>query len=94
MRLIDADALKESIECSDTDEKKILSPKELRRILVSWIDERPTVQAEKKYGQWDFVQYWRCSECGAQYQDVGYGWNFCPNCGVEMEDSDYRPDRG
>lgn len=27
----------------------------------------------------------RCSECEAYYQDIGYGWNFCPNCGTRME---------
>lgn len=27
----------------------------------------------------------RCSVCEAYYQDVGYGWNFCPNCGAKME---------
>ena len=26
----------------------------------------------------------RCSECEAYYLDVGYGWNFCPNCGADM----------
>lgn len=27
----------------------------------------------------------RCSECEAYYQDIGYGWNFCPNCGAYMK---------
>ena len=26
----------------------------------------------------------RCSICEAYYQDVGYGWNYCPNCGAKM----------
>lgn len=26
----------------------------------------------------------RCSNCESYYQDVGYGWNFCPNCGACM----------
>ena len=30
----------------------------------------------------------RCSECGAYYQDIGYGWNFCPTCGARMEGVD------
>lgn len=27
----------------------------------------------------------RCSECEAYYQDIGYGWNYCPNCGALMD---------
>lgn len=27
----------------------------------------------------------RCSCCGAYYQDVGYGWDYCPNCGAKMD---------
>lgn len=30
----------------------------------------------------------RCSECEAYYQDIGYGWNFCPTCGARMEGED------
>ena len=26
----------------------------------------------------------RCSNCENYYQDVGYGWNYCPNCGSDM----------
>ena len=29
----------------------------------------------------------RCSECESYYQDIGYGWNYCPDCGAEMEES-------
>jgi exosome complex RNA-binding protein Csl4 len=27
----------------------------------------------------------RCSRCEAYYQDVGYGYNYCPNCGAKMD---------
>lgn len=26
----------------------------------------------------------RCSECGSYYQDVGYGFHYCPSCGATM----------
>ena len=26
----------------------------------------------------------RCSACEAYFRDIGYGWNFCPNCGTKM----------
>lgn len=72
MRLIDADALKESIHCSDTDEKKVLSTKQLHEILDKWIDAQPTIE-ERKTGKWVEVHgyctpggdpVWCCSECG------------------------------
>ena len=47
-------------------------------------DVRPVVR-----GKWITVMYhlYECSECGAAYQDVGYGFNYCPNCGAMMEES-------
>jgi len=37
-------------------------------------------------GKWITVKHplYECSICGAVYQDVGYGFNFCPNCGADM----------
>lgn len=45
-------------------------------------DVRPVVR-----GKWITVKYplYECSVCGAVYQDVGYGFNFCPNCGAQMD---------
>lgn len=39
-----------------------------------------------RHGHWIEGKYplFTCSECGATYQDIGYGYNFCPNCGAEM----------
>ena len=28
----------------------------------------------------------RCSECESYYQDVGYGFNYCPHCGALMDE--------
>ena len=30
----------------------------------------------------------RCSICEDYYQDVGYGWDYCPNCGADMRGED------
>ena len=49
-RLIDADALKDSIICDDTDEHKILSTRKLHHELDQWIDERPTIIPADKGG--------------------------------------------
>lgn len=41
---------------------------------------------EVKHGRWIKDKYGvrRCSVCEDCYQDVGYGWNYCPNCGADM----------
>lgn len=43
----------------------------------------------KRYGHWIEAKYplFICSECGATYQDNGYGYNYCPNCGADMSES-------
>ena len=47
-----------------------------------WISDRLVTTNGGTYG----VR--RCSACEAYYQDVGYGWNYCPNCGAKMEVQD------
>lgn len=42
-RLIDADVLKETIRCTDTDEVKFLSTRKLHITLNNWIDKHKTV---------------------------------------------------
>lgn len=55
--------------------------KDVTRLLS--LDVRPVVRA-----RWNTVKYplYECSNCGAVYQDVGYGFNFCPNCGADMRE--------
>ena len=44
---------------------------------------RPVVR-----GKWITVKHplYECSICGSVYQDVGYGFNYCPNCGADMRE--------
>lgn len=65
-----------------------LTPDDIR--LVMWTpwripaaDVRPVVR-----GKWITVKHplYECSICGAVYQDVGYGFNYCPNCGADMRE--------
>lgn len=44
-----------------------------------WIEDRLCTINGGTYG----VR--RCSVCEDYYQDVGYGWNYCPNCGSRMD---------
>lgn len=74
MRLVDADALKESIRCSDTDEPKVLSPKKLHKVLTEWIDKRPTIE-ERKTGRWierGKDMYINLENAREQYKALGY----------------------
>ena len=42
---------------------------------------------EVRHGRWIEAKYplFTCSECGATYQDNGYGYNYCPHCGARCD---------
>lgn len=54
--------------------------------------ERGKAEAERKTGQWVFVQYdvnpcignWHCSECGQITIMPHHVFNYCPHCGADM----------
>ena len=53
------------------------------------ITNMPTVDAEPvRHGHWIEAKYplFTCSVCDATYQDVGYGFSYCPNCGAKMDE--------
>ena len=82
-RLIDADALKEYIDCGH-----LRNPCEVcfsERDVVDLIDARPTIDAVR-HGKW--IEYPaadgmnQCSVCGVlRFGDS----NYCPNCGCRMD---------
>lgn len=59
------------------------------------IEDAPTIE-ERKMGRWindrlvttngGTYAVRRCPFCESYYQDVGYGWDYCPNCGARMEE--------
>lgn len=75
-------SLLESMMETYWDRKQILS------VVRSNIEKLPS--AEKK-GRWIVGKYplYTCSECEGTFQDVGYGFDFCPNCGARMEEDMY-----
>ena len=92
-RLIDADALKETLsdlECEANNEN-FQSGMDfvMREFMPTVIDAQPTVTAEPKRGRWidareqcgSFV----CSEC--EYQSKAQ-YKFCPNCGADMKNKE------
>lgn len=64
----------------------------VQRVLYDICNKCPLNELEasaEKKGRWIVGKYplYTCSECGGTFQDVGYGFNFCPNCGARMEDN-------
>ena len=94
-RLIDADALKESVHAHDYVLKDCLNSTDKGMFTVGImqaIDEQPTIDAEPvRHGKWMFTPSDafeamfakpKCSECGFESADGG---NYCPNCGARMD---------
>ena len=82
MRLIDADALKESMRGKFFDSVEEWTA-------IREIDEAPTI--EPKRGEWKrrivdngFNADWVCSECGYRVKTDFVDYNFCPYCGADM----------
>lgn len=47
-----------------------------------WIKDRLISTGGGTYG------VYRCSVCKSGYQDVGYGFDYCPYCGAKMDGGD------
>ena len=67
-------------------------PRELYELALSDV---VTLSAERKQGKWivmndDYIDDCKCSECGCiEYFNRGWKrFNFCPNCGAQMESGD------
>lgn len=86
VRLIDADAMMKRLKAWDTNDAidKALYNFALNRVL-----EAPTVEPERKDGQWiktyrngfgNLIGY--CNQCGRSASVD----NYCPNCGAKMEE--------
>lgn len=99
MRLIDADMIIAKLETVEQNNE--LSATEANRL--GWLKEMfqmtPTIEAEPvRHGRWiedrlvttngGTYGVRRCSLCEAYYQDVGYGWDYCPECGARMDGDD------
>ena len=98
MRLIDADELMKALGITDMDCEKC----EWQRGYGTYfsrggyfedacfaIENAPTIEPERKMGEWKNVGFLtcQCSECGAQFHELEYT-NYCPNCGADMRDQE------
>lgn len=64
--------------CPDVEVFQLLSSAQPEPKTGRWISDRLVSTNGGTYG----VR--RCSACEAYFRDIGYGWNFCPNCGAYM----------
>jgi len=77
-----------------------IDSKEFRRLnfgmrILDWIDDLPAADARpvvKGFNKLkDYPTLFECSACGWECDDTMPGdtatYNFCPNCGAEMEES-------
>lgn len=69
----------------------------VRKVAIDAIRLLPSAQTERKKGKWigtEFDGYadgnpvyyeWKCSACGCVVEDEEPIWNYCPNCGADMQ---------
>lgn len=90
MRLIDADELLTAFPYDD-------EPTVTKSSLRMTIKHMPTIDAEPtKHGHWVnnrnmYIEWATCSQCGAEwnkYENEFFRFNFCPNCGVKMDEGE------
>lgn len=89
-RHIDADRLKKNFEWWEGEAKA----KEFKEIFDEIIDAQPTADVvERKRGKWiEYVNsHCECPFCHKEwsfFENMTEWFNFCPNCGAEMEAND------
>lgn len=69
------------------DKLTMLFPLLKKRTIKNILKAVPTADVQHVvHGRWVEAKYplFTCSECGAMYQENGYGYNYCPNCGADM----------
>ena len=95
-RLIDADALMQTLGITDMDcEKCGWYSRAYRRCkrggdfedACCAIEDAPTIEAvpERKKGRWRGTNDAECNQCGHVYPLFIRWQNYCPNCGARME---------
>jgi hypothetical protein len=93
-RLIDANALKESVHAHDYVLKDCLNSTDKGMFTVGImqaIDEQPTIDAEPvRHGKWIFESIrghavMTCSECCKVQDGQTLCFTYCPNCGCRMD---------
>lgn len=93
MRLIDADALKESLKTNTFRGNRF------GEVFDTYINNAPTIE-ERKTGKWKrtYLDHEAMGErpsifyCSACNQCIAYPVNYCPSCGSDMRGDDHETD--
>lgn len=85
-----SDALKEISEAIYSLDHNEITVGEYEEKLKPWHDAEPIRHAywvKDRLLSTNGGTYgvYRCSLCEMTYQDIGYGFNYCPNCGAKMD---------
>ena len=104
MRCIDADALEDVLEKIPAADIKNIDGQAYVLVRLSQvfnvIEHAPTIEPERKTGQWirwyetkedetgtEYIPHCRCSECGTEYDPHSSKFvSFCNVCGAKMEE--------
>ena len=83
MRAIDADAMLARLEEWNTSDS---TDKALYNFTLQRILEQPTIETERKKGEW--TKDCACEICGFKpwYERDIHTLSFCPNCGADMRE--------
>jgi hypothetical protein len=92
MRAIDGDRLKRKAQKEATEAWKMRTEAKVETILnqfIDWIDEAPTIEPERKRGEWmDYTEdgYVECPFCHSATNCDGNKeeLHFCFSCGADM----------
>lgn len=89
MRLIDADnfgnRMYHEVFEKDSEDQMWDSGCWMRyKLFERVLREQPTIEPERKKGQWKGTQTVECSECGHLYPAFMRLERYCPNCGADM----------
>ena len=83
MRAIDADALEPDADYDDGD---------YWAVSIVQIHNAPTIEPERKKGKWitnsTIINCSVCKHCSwtkSSFKDLVMSFNYCPNCGAEMD---------
>ena len=92
MRTIDADALRDKLQSlayDDWNQGVITSWADAYNECADIVNDMPTIEPQRIRGRWKTFGwngvYCECSECG---NTCSYQFNFCPNCGADMRETE------
>lgn len=65
----------------------------LKQGLEDAINHNVTEWVQVRHGHWEkgkdiYGTYYKCSLCDQAFNEFGYSFNYCPECGAKMDEED------